>query len=243
MKTNELPLAPIRPTGILATVLLFGFMHAVAVSCTPEKNAAPGDTTVVAKKDDGAATGKKVDNPSGSGKRDGGSGGNPAPVKKDDAGAREAFLAVAKVFFHPRCVNCHPSGESPLQGEDSHVHGQDVKRGRDGKGLYALKCASCHLDKTVPGPSMPPGDPNWRLPAADMPLVFQGLTAAQLADQLKDPKRNGGKTLAQLVQHVTEDSLVKSCWSQGDRPAPPLAHEEFAKRFREWVEKGAASPE
>jgi hypothetical protein len=27
------------------------------------------------------------------------------------------------------------------------------------------------------------------------------------------------------------------------RTKPPLSHEEFAKKFREWVEKGAASPE
>src|SRR2546426_5000731 len=56
------------------------------------------------------------------------------PADKDDAGARAAFLDVYKVLMHPRCMNCHPSGDSPLQGDDSHAHVQNVKRGQDGKG-------------------------------------------------------------------------------------------------------------
>ena len=36
--------------------------------------------------------------------------------------------------MHPRCMNCHPSGDVPLQGDDSHLHVQNVKRGDDGQG-------------------------------------------------------------------------------------------------------------
>ena len=166
------------------------------------------------------------------------------PAHKDDAGARAAFVEVYKVLMHARCMNCHPSGDSPLQGDDSHVHLQNVKRGSDGKGKYALKCANCHQDTNLPGENMPPGNPTWRLPRADMPLVFQGKSPRELADQLKDPERNGGKTLEQLVEHVTNDKLVLWGWDPGDgRTKPPLSHDEFAKKFREWVEKGAASPE
>jgi mono/diheme cytochrome c family protein len=166
------------------------------------------------------------------------------PADKDDAGTRAAFLEVYKVLMHPRCMNCHPSGDSPLQGDDSHVHMQNVKRGEDGKGKYALKCANCHQDTNLPGANMPPGNPNWHLPKKDMPLVFQGKSPRELADQLKDPRRNGGRTLEQLVEHVTNDKLVQWGWEPGDgRTKPPLSHEEFVKKFREWVEKGAASPE
>jgi hypothetical protein len=166
------------------------------------------------------------------------------PADKDDAGARAAFLDVYKVLTHPRCLNCHPSGDAPLQGDDSHVHVQNVQRGEDGKGKYALKCASCHQDVNLPGENMPPGNPTWQLPKKDVPLVFQGKGPRELADQLKDPKRNGGKTLEQLVEHVTHDKLVLWGWDPGDgRTKPPLAHAEFARKFREWIEKGAASPE
>jgi hypothetical protein len=166
------------------------------------------------------------------------------PVEKDDAAARAAFQDVYKVLMHPRCMNCHPSGDIPLQGDDSHLHAQNIKRGDDGKGKYALKCANCHQDANLPGENMPPGNPNWHLPTKAMPLVFQGKSPRELADQLKDPKRNGGKSLEQLLDHVEHDKLVLWGWEPGDdRTKPPLSHAEFAKRFREWVEKGAASPE
>src|SRR6516164_9553056 len=114
------------------------------------------------------------------------------PADRDDAGARAAFLDVYKVLMHPRCMNCHPSGDAPLQGDDSHVHAQNVKRGEDGKGKYALKCANCHQDTNLVGENMPPGNPTWHLPPKDLPLVFQGKSPRDLADQLKDPRRNGG---------------------------------------------------
>src|SRR6476469_6419334 len=62
--------------------------------------------------------------------------------QKDVAASRAAFLHVYKVLMHPRCMNCHPNGDQPLQGEDSHVHMMNVKRGEEGTGKYALKCAN-----------------------------------------------------------------------------------------------------
>lgn len=167
------------------------------------------------------------------------------PAKRDEATvSRDAFLAVYGVLTHPRCMNCHPAGDEPLQGDDSHRHAQNVVRGADGRGKYALKCASCHQETNLPGEHMPPGSSTWRLPSAEMPLVFQGLTAGQLARRLKDPKKNGGKTLAELVHHVTEDPLVLWGWKPGDgRTVPPLSHDEFAKRFKEWVDTGAVPPD
>jgi hypothetical protein len=176
----------------------------------------------------------------------GGQNEKPAkePVASDAAASRAAFLAVYPVFLHPRCVNCHPAGDAPLQGDDSHVHGQNVKRGADGRGRVGLRCSSCHMDANVPGEHMPPGNPSWRLPAPEMPLVFEGRTPRELADQLKDVHRNGGKTLAEIVRHVCEDKLVLGGWKAGDgRAPPPLEHAEFARKLTEWVDKGAVSPE
>ena len=130
------------------------------------------------------------------------------------------------------------------QGDDSHPHAQNVKRGLTGRGKYGETCGACHQDRNLAGENMPPGSPNWHLPAPDMPLVFQGLSPRQLADQLKDPHRNGGRTLAQIVHHVSEDRLVLVGWNPGEgRTVPPLSAAEFARRFREWVDEGAASPE
>jgi hypothetical protein len=166
------------------------------------------------------------------------------PGARDDAASRAAFLAAYPVFMHPRCMNCHPSGDAPLQGDDSHPHGQNVQRGPEGKGLYALKCANCHQLANLPGANMPPGNPNWHLPPPAMKMVFQCRTPSELARQLKDPKLNGGKTLDQLLHHVSEDKLVLGGWDPGDgRSKPPIPHAEFATKVREWIEKGAAIPE
>lgn len=166
-----------------------------------------------------------------------------APPAKDSVGSKKAFLAAYKVLMSPRCMNCHPIGDIPLQGDDSHLHTQGVKRGVDGKGVYALKCANCHQPQNTPGLNMPPGNPKWHLPPANMKMVFQGKSPRELAAQLKDPKRNGNKTLEQLIDHVTSDQLVLAGWNPGDgRTLPPMSHADFAKNFKAWIDKGAFLP-
>ncbi|GAA0562981.1 hypothetical protein [Chitinophaga japonensis] len=165
-------------------------------------------------------------------------------VENDSTASKKAFLAAYEVLMHPRCMNCHPSGDAPLQGEDSHVHTQGVKRGHDGKGLYALKCSNCHQAENTPGLHMPPGNPNWHLPPEDMKMVFEGKSPRELAAQLLDPKLNGGKTKEALIEHVTHDPLVKAGWNPGEgRELPPLSHEEFARQFTRWIETGAYLPD
>jgi len=126
---------------------------------------------------------------------------------------------------------------------DHHLHPQGVKRGEDGKGLYALKCANCHQPQNTPGLNMPPGNLKWHLPPANMKMVFQGKSPRELAAQLKDPNRNGNKTLDQLIDHVSNDQLVLGGWNPGDgRKLPPLSHADFAKNFKAWIDKGAYLP-
>ncbi len=163
---------------------------------------------------------------------------------KSVAASRAAFLEAYKVFMHPRCMNCHPAGDRPLQGDDSHVHTQNVQRGLFGRGLYALRCTCCHQDANLPGENMPPGNPMWRLPSSDTRMVFEGKTPHQLALQLKDPKQNGGRTLKQILEHVTDDRLVLWGWDPGDgRTKPPISHDQFDQKMREWIDGGAAAPE
>ena len=63
----------------------------------------------------------------------------PKTPKPDAAASSQAFLQVYKVVTSPRCQNCHPAGDAPLQGDDSHVHMQNVKRGKDGHGVSAIR--------------------------------------------------------------------------------------------------------
>jgi len=163
--------------------------------------------------------------------------------RKDSLLSQKAFLKVYSVLMSPRCMNCHPDGDVPLQGEDSRLHLQGVKRGPDGTGLYALKCSNCHQEKNLPGLHMPPGNPKWHLPPANMKMVFQGRSPHELALQLLDKKRNGGKSIKALIDHVTSDTLVLAGWAPAEGlSTPPLSHPEFVKAFNEWIDRGAVSP-
>jgi mono/diheme cytochrome c family protein len=188
-------------------------------------------------------------------------GGSPGSAQpRDDAGARAAFLEAFKVFMHPRCVNCHPSGDAPLRGDDSRPHTFfRLRRGADGQGVFAVKCSNCHQAQNQPGLHMPPGapyplkngaedqahrgEPGWHLPPAATPMVFEKRTPGQLCRQLLDQRQNGGLTPEQLVLHVSHDPLVLWGWNPGEgRSAPPLSHVEFVQKVREWVDKGCACP-
>src|SRR6478736_5730475 len=145
---------------------------------------------------------------------------------KDSVESVKAFMDVYKVLMSPRCMNCHPAGDVPLTGDNSQLHNMFPKRGKDGKGVYAMKCSNCHQPTNIEGLNKPPGHPNWHLPPANMKMIFQGRTPNQLAKQLINPKTNGNKTLQQLIEHA-DDGLVMGAWDPGEgRTVPPMSHEE-----------------
>ena len=163
-------------------------------------------------------------------------------MNNDSVESVKAFMEVYKVLMSPRCMNCHPSGDIPLQGDDSHLHTMFPRRGNDGKGVYAMKCQNCHQPQNTAGIHPPPGNPKWQLPPADMKLVFQGKSAHDLALQIMDYNKNGHKNKEQLLEHA-RDTLVKAGWNMGEgRPAPPLAYDDFLKAWDTWIEKGGYAP-
>src|SRR5271156_2282768 len=166
----------------------------------------------------------------------------PARAAKQDADAsRASFLEVYRVLTSPRCQNCHPAGDAPLQGDDSHVHLQNVKRGKDGHGVYGMRCDTCHQAANLPGAHMPPGNPKWSLPPAKMKMVFVGRPAGELCRQIKDPKQNGGRSLDALMDHIANDDLVGWGWNPGDgRTLPPLTRPETVAQLKIWIDGGAA---
>jgi hypothetical protein len=163
-------------------------------------------------------------------------------MNADSVESVKAFMDVYKVLMSPRCMNCHPSGDVPLQGDDSRLHAMLPQRGKDGRGVYALKCQNCHQPENTPGLHKPPGNPKWQLPPADMKMPFQGKSAHDLALQIMDHNKNGHKNKEQLLEHA-RDTLVKAGWNMGEgRPAPPLAYNDFLKAWDTWIEKGAYAP-
>jgi hypothetical protein len=154
-----------------------------------------------------------------------------------------AFRAVASVLTSPRCLNCHAPNDGPLQGDDNHPHAMNVKRGSDGKGSPALRCRACHQTENAGFLHGPPGAADWQLPPEKTPMAWKGLSTGKLCRTLKDPAKNGNRSLQDLIPH-TDTSLVRWAWNPGPgRTVPPLSHDEFVSRLKEWIETGAACPE
>jgi len=77
-----------------------------------------------------------------------------------------------------------------------------------------------------------------------MKMVFQGRTPRELAAQLLNEKENGGRDKARLIDHVANDTLVAAGWHPAEGLSlPPLSHKEFARQFRQWLDKGAYLPD
>jgi hypothetical protein len=169
----------------------------------------------------------------------------PAPASKQ-AAALSAFDTIQTVLQHPRCQNCHIPGDAPLQFDTGMLHAQNVKRGPEGKGAPGLPCATCHSTSNPPasyGANMPPGAPSWHLPPPDRKMVFIGLSKADLCATIKDPKRNGGKDFAALIEHVSHDKLVLWGWDPGVGRAPvSVPHDAFVASFKTWIAGGAPCP-
>src|SRR5258707_12101221 len=88
----------------------------------------------------------------------------PSSGKNAKAGGEagvSAFGDIASVLTSPRCLNCHLAGQSPLQGDDSHAHTMNVKRGADGRGTPAMRCTNCHQSTNSAFPHETPAPPDW----------------------------------------------------------------------------------
>jgi hypothetical protein len=153
----------------------------------------------------------------------------------------ELFMEAAKVFQHPRCLNCHPAGDTPTQGLDMHTHIMNVQRGPDDHGAVGMKCATCHSTENNLN-SQVPGAPKWGL--APKSMAWQGLTPAQICQALKDPKKNHGMSLEKLIHHNAEDKLVGWGWNPGPGREPaPGTQAQFGKLIADWVHTGAECPQ
>jgi len=166
-------------------------------------------------------------------------------IPKNQVQANAPFDKIMQVLMHKRCMNCHPSDDRPRQGEDSHVHNFGVQRGKENHGLPGLQCQTCHQSENN-NYSGVPGAPHWGL--APKTMGWQGLTRVEIARNLLDKEKNGGRDLEEIVKHLTEDALVAWAWKPGvnadgkAREAPPVSREDFVKAVKQWAEDGAKIP-
>jgi hypothetical protein len=159
-----------------------------------------------------------------------------------DTPARSAamFTELGKVLTDPRCVNCHPAGDRPRQGEHGRPHQPPVQRGADGHGLPAMRCSICHQQANF-NPAGMPGHPEWHLAPREM--AWEGKTLSEICAQIKDPARNGGRSLEDLVHHIGTDTLVGWAWAPGfGRKPAPGTQKQAGALVEAWVKTGAVCP-
>ncbi len=89
---------------------------------------------------------------------------------------------------------------------------------------------------------MPPGAPDWHLPPAREPMIWEGLSDRQLCEVFKDPAHNGHRTVDGIVRHMSTP-LVLWGWHPGEGRAPiPMPEGEFLAKVKEWASHGASCP-
>lgn len=163
-----------------------------------------------------------------------------AAIQDTEERSRAIFLEATRVMFHPRCANCHPDGDTPLQGEAGMLHDPPVVRGSDDFGVAGLGCPGCHQDRNLEHARVP-GAPKWHLAPREMAWVRR--TPNELCEQLKDEDRNGNKTVAQIVEHSAHDELVAWGWNPGHgRPPAPGTQAQFGDLMKAWMDSGAECP-
>ncbi len=151
------------------------------------------------------------------------------------------FAPIAAVLRHPRCMNCHPRDDRPRQGDDRHVHQMNIVRGEDDMGFVNARCTACHRDENNKHSGVP-GAPNWHL--APLSMGWNGLDDKALCETLLDTAKNGGRTLPQLVAHMTADQLVLWGWAPGGKREPVTTpHADFVSQLKAWEAAGAPCPQ
>lgn len=162
------------------------------------------------------------------------------------APAAEPFEVMMDVITHQRCMNCHPAGNRPRQGDEQRLHEFNVQRGPADHGMPGLQCSTCHQPENNAYSGVP-GAPHWGL--APVSMAWEGLSRTEIARSMLNPENNGGRTLDEIVDHLTEDALVLWAFDPGvdhegkQRTVPPVSKADYIAAVKAWADAGAIVPE
>ena len=158
--------------------------------------------------------------------------------------SRAIFNEIGKVLTNPRCMNCHPAGDHPSQGDDRHEHMPPVWRAETGH--LEANCSGCHssrnftLHEAATYRSIP-GHPRWGF--APLSMAWEGKSVGDICRQLKDVQLNGGRDLAALQEHIARDDLVGWAWNPGEGRKPaPGSQQAAGELVQAWIDSGAECP-
>ena len=103
-----------------------------------------------------------------------------------------------------------------------------------------MRCPICHQAANF-DPAGVPGNAIWHL--APLEMGWQDRTLGEICAQIKDPARNGNRSLEALIEHIREEPLVSWAWAPGHGRQPaPGTQKEAGDLIEAWVHTGAVCP-
>ena len=181
---------------------------------------------------------------------------SPAPPPRLRHGTRRraptglaAFETVRAVLQHPRCQNCHPAGDAPLQGDDGPraraERAARARRARHGRRASARRATARRTRPSSYGAHIPPGvATGWHMPPPEEKMVFVGVRAARAvrADQGPGAQRRQGHGRA---AHAPRRSARDLGLEPGLRPRAGVhaVAQTFLAAWETWAAAGAPCPD
>ncbi|MFK8033751.1 MAG: hypothetical protein AB8B94_06355 [Hyphomicrobiales bacterium] len=171
-----------------------------------------------------------------------------------EAEGMENWQKFFEVASHPRCANCHvgadnkPMWSGPSYGK-TRAHGMNINAGESRIGAETLTCDTCHT--TLSGVkssanSTPHAAPKvamaWQL--APVEAEWFGKSSSYICNQLKDPTRNGERTIKDVAVHLDHDLILHWAWNPGGTREPaPYSLQETMDALMKWSAAGTPCPE
>lgn len=171
--------------------------------------------------------------------------------------SQEEGLASWQKFYevasHPRCSNCHtgpdnkPMWSGPSYGK-TRPHGMNVNAGESRIGAEFLLCSTCHTTLNEVDPeanAKPHAAPRVAMDWALAPVEAEwfGKSSSYICKQLKDPERNGDRTIKEVAVHLDHDLILHWAWNPGGNREPaPYSLQETMDALMKWAAAGTPCP-
>lgn len=132
---------------------------------------------------------------------------------------------------------------------ETRQHGMNIQAGESRMGIEALQCSTCHTTKNEDwgnANDIPHASPRvamgWQL--APVEADWFGRFTEEICAQLRDPDRNGGRTVIELAEHLKHDLILHWAWSPGGGCEPaPYSLQEHVNDILDWGVAGMPCPQ
>ena len=161
--------------------------------------------------------------------------------------SRALFNEVAKVVTHPRCMNCHPAGEHPTQGNDQHEHMPPTCAARPASASPGVLLGLPHREELHAGRHRRDATRAFRAIRAGSSRRSRwrgrASRSARSASSSRTRSATAARSLALLHEHFAKDDLVAWGWAPGEGREPaPGTQQQLGELAQAWIDTGAECP-